>query len=287
MTVSTRRRLRVALDGHASDRRRGERTAASAGSRCVGPRGRAPSRGRRRGRAPGRSRVAGRRTRRGSRRSGPHRGGVTRRRRRSIRRTAATDGRHVRSGSRRAPSLSRTAASSASRIASTCARCAARRRGHGTASGSGARKRRGSGWIRITVPPAAIGGAFRQSRSASPSPRYAAVIGIRALAGQPGRRRRDPDHERVQRLAERNALQHRRPEERLGVRDRRRAGVHGRRRLLARKPLEDPLPDAARRDLERAGARANRSRGRSPPGRADTRRTAHRAAARSGRARRR
>ena len=39
-------------------------------------------------------------------------------------------------------------------------------------------KRRGSGCTRIAVPPSATSGAFRQSRSASPRPRYAAVIGF-------------------------------------------------------------------------------------------------------------
>ncbi len=100
------------------------------------------------------------------------------------------------------------------------------------------------------MPPAAIGGAFRQSRSASPSPRYAAVIGIRALPRQPRCRRRDPDHERVERLRERDPLQDRRPQKGLRVRHRGRPGVDGSRRLLAGKALEDTLPDAARRELE-------------------------------------
>ena len=39
-------------------------------------------------------------------------------------------------------------------------------------------KRRGSGWTRIAVPPSATSGALRHSRSASPSPRYAAVTGF-------------------------------------------------------------------------------------------------------------
>ena len=46
-------------------------------------------------------------------------------------------------------------------------------------------------WSRIAVPPSTTGNASRQSRSASPSPRYAREQRVRPLARQVGRRPRD------------------------------------------------------------------------------------------------
>ena len=281
-------RLRVALDGHASGadddgkERRRQQVADATGTAAV----RHLEGGAER-RAPGRSRVAGRRTRPCSRRSGPHRGGVTLRRRRSTRRTAATDGRRVPSGSRRAPPRRGPLPVSASRIASTsrAVRGSKKRARYGVWVGRS--KRRGRGWIedhraarcdRRSVPP---------EPQREPEPEVGGADRVRALAWQPGRRRRDPDHQRVERLRQRDALQDGRPQQRLRVRDRRRAGVHGRRRLLAGEALEDPLSQPARRELERpAHARADHALDRLLIVRIPGER-AHRPAAGSARARRR
>ena len=197
-----------------------------------------------------RSRAGARTARRDNPRRSRRRGDAPTRRTRSTRRTAAADDRRGRPGSRRSRVRPAPAACSASCIApgSPAVRGSKKRARYGVCVGRG--NRRGNGWTMIAVPPGAIGGMLRQSRSASPSARYAALTGFGSFARHERRRRRDPDHERVDRLGELDPLQHRALQQRLRVRDRRRPGVDGRRGLLARQPVEDPLPDARRGDLE-------------------------------------
>ena len=73
---------------------------------------------------------------------------------------------------------------------------------------------------------------------------------VRALPRHERRRRRDADHERVERLVELDPLQHRPAKQCFGVRDRRRAAVDHRRGLLARQPVEHALAHPRRRELE-------------------------------------
>ena len=79
--------------------------------------------------------------------------------------------------------------------------------------------------------------------------------GVRRLARQVRRHVRDADADRVERLVERRGLRVDSPEQRLGVRDRRRSGEDGERRELARQPPEDAAPDRAGQQAEQAAQR--------------------------------
>ena len=89
---------------------------------------------------------------------------------------------------------------------------------------------------------------------------------VRPLARQEGRRAGDADHDRVERLVELRAAQFDRAQQRLGVRDRRRAAEDGRDRALRRhraqharverrsgRRREDVAKRRARDPLERLG----------------------------------
>ena len=77
------------------------------------------------------------------------------------------------------------------------------------------------------MPPSTIGNSSRQSRSASPSPRYAAISGFGRSRGRNGVTARDADHERVERLVELGAAQLDGAQQRLGVSDRGRPAERG------------------------------------------------------------
>ena len=73
---------------------------------------------------------------------------------------------------------------------------------------------------------------------------------VRWLAGKQGGRRRDADDDRVERFGQFDALEDVAAQERLHVRDRRRAAVSRRGGELARQPFEQPPAQASRRELE-------------------------------------
>ena len=173
------------------------------------------------------------------------------RRTRSTRRTAGAGGRRGRRGTRRAPAASAPAARSASRSASRVARVAAvgeeravrrlRRRREAAQRGRGA----GS-----PSRPARTGDASRQSRSARPSPRYAAETGFGRSRGRNGVVGGMPITIASSGSASARALERGRAQQRLGVRRRRR-------------PAEDRGGGRAR--AARARSRATRTpAGRSP-----------------------
>ena len=111
----------------------------------------------------------------------------------------------ARRGTRRAPRGSAAAARSASPTASGRVRCAGRRRARGTAAASGAAKRRWKSCSRIAVPPSATGNVVAPQPQRQPEPEVGGEQRVRALAGKERRRRRDADHDRVERLVERGA----------------------------------------------------------------------------------
>jgi hypothetical protein len=234
---------------------RGSR-AARAGSRCAR---RLPPRAirvRRRCRARERSRAAVPRERRGSPRRGRCRGARCSRRRRStlerLERVQPTCPR----GSRRARASSRSAARSPGGAPSRPARCAGRRRARGRGSGcaesAAGSRAAGSPFLlthRELVPPGAQGEA---------EPEVCGRHGVRARARDEGRRRRDADHDRVERLVEPCALELDRAQECLRVGGRGRAAEDGRGGELARDALDHAASDrpgsaaSARRSFERA-----------------------------------
>ena len=83
------------------------------------------------------------------------------------------------------------------------------------------------------MPPSTMGNASRHSRSASPSPRYAASSGFGRSRGRYGVTLGIADHERVERLGRAPCCRSsHRAQQRLGVRDRRRPAERGRDREL-------------------------------------------------------
>ena len=175
-------RLRLVLAAADDERevRRREQEADPLGAACRGP-----CRARRRRCAPGRSRAGGRPPRRGSRRRARCRAGSRRRRRRSRRGTARAGAPCARRGTRRAPRAS--AVGGALGLAERPrgrAPCAGRRRARGTASASARGSGAGSRAAGSPCRRSRTGNAFRQRRSASPSPRCAAATGFGRARGR-------------------------------------------------------------------------------------------------------
>ena len=115
----------------------------------------------------------------------------------------------ARRGTRRAPARRRPppARRLASRSMSRAVRGSKKSARYGVCVGRG--KRRGNGCTRIAVPPGASGGVLRHSRSARPEAEVRGADGVRAFARHERRRRRDADHDRVERLVELDALEER------------------------------------------------------------------------------
>ena len=171
-------------------------------------------------------------------------------------RRAAADGSRGRHGRRRAPAGRRAQPARRRRAPPDRARPASPRRTRGTAAASGARSGGGSGGRGSPCRPRRPGGSSRQSRSARPSPRIGGEQRVRPLARQVRRQSRDPEADRVERPVEAGRAELDRAQQRLGVRDRRRAGVSGRRgRELERERADQPHPRGAA-----AGRRLNSGR---------------------------
>ena len=102
------------------------------------------------------------------------------------------------------------------------------------------------------MPPARTGNVVAPHAQREAEPEAGRGDGVRAGAGKEERRRRDADHDRVERLVERGALELDRAQQRLGVRRRRRAAVHGRGRHLARHALDDAAAQPVRHEREPA-----------------------------------
>ena len=206
-------------------------TADSAGSRFARDPARAPSRAPRARRGRERSRAGARQTRRRRRRRARRRGGRAPAGRRSSRGTAAADARCGRSGTPRGPRIRRGGALGVgqhARIASCARRVEERavgllRRMCEMAREAVEQDRRPAVHDRKRIAPQA------QSET---EPEVRGEQGIRTLARQIRSHARDPDHERVERLVELCAPQLHGSQQRLGVRDRRRAAECGRNRDL-------------------------------------------------------
>ena len=245
-----------------------------------------PSAPPRRRRASGRARARAPHRGRGSRRRTPRRAGRAPGRTRSSPRTAAADDACARRGTTRSPSRPppRRAPPRASgrRRAPIPARIARKKSRYGCWLGCA--NFRSNGWTRIAAPPSTTGNASRQSRSASPSPRYAASSGFGRSRGRYGVVPGIAEAERVERLAERPRALLRAAQQRLGVRDGRRPRERGGDAARRGNRPQHAAADRARASLRRRAAPASRRAARPTPPRTDSRAASRSAAAACGRA---
>ena len=135
------------------------------------------------------------------------------------RRTRSTDERLERVARVRPARYSASARSSPPRLGSPSASCRARCAGREERAVRRLRRAREPplevGAARIAVPPSRDGRRVPPQPQREAEPEVRGGDGVRPLARQERGRRRDPDHDRVERLVERGALEHRRAQQRL------------------------------------------------------------------------
>ena len=106
-----------------------------------------------------------------------------------------------------------------------------------------------------------------------PEPEIRGEQRVRTLARQVRRHARDPDHERVERLVELGPPELHRPQQRLGMRDRRRPAERGRDRQLGSQRAQDVAAQHLRQRAVDVAEAASRRSAAARPGRTDSRAT--------------